>query len=105
MEQVRPAETRSVIGRQLSRQRRDNLFAIPGALLAEDVPANPVSDAPVKKYQLSIDGLGSAMARSVDEGSNIGDEDAGDLRRCVPAWLPELRWIGPAHLARTRQCT
>jgi transposase-like protein len=33
-----------------SRQRRDNLLAVPGALLAEDVPANPVSDAPVKKY-------------------------------------------------------
>src|ERR1035441_10759624 len=33
-----------------SRQRRDNLLVVPGALLAEDVPANPVSDAPVKKY-------------------------------------------------------
>src|ERR1035441_10504126 len=71
------SETSSGIGSQLSRQRADNLFAVPGALLAEIVPANPVSDVPVKKYQLSIDGLGSAMARSVDEGSNISDEGAG----------------------------
>jgi hypothetical protein len=91
VEQVRPAETCSVIGCQLSRQRRDNLFAVPGALLAEDVPANPVSDAPVKKYELSVDGLGSAMACSVDEGSNIGDEDTGDLRRNDPNSSPLAR--------------
>ena len=34
VEQVRPAETCSVIGSQLSRQRRDNLFAVSDALLA-----------------------------------------------------------------------
>ena len=86
VEQVWPAETCSVIGSQLSRQRRDNVFAVPGALLAEDVVANPVSDAPVKKYQLSIDGLGTAMACGVDEGS-------GNLRRHVLAWVGELRWL------------
>jgi hypothetical protein len=90
VEQVRPAETCSVIGSQLSRQRRDNLFAVPGELLAEDVPANLVSDAPGEKYQLSIDGLGSVMTSSVDEGSNIGDEGAGDLRCRVLAWVGEL---------------
>jgi hypothetical protein len=105
VEQVRPAETCSVIGSQLSRQRRDNLFALPGALLAEDIPANPVSDAPVEKYQLSIDGLGSAMACSVDERSKIGDESAGDLRRRALAWVGDLRRLEQAHLARTRLCT
>jgi hypothetical protein len=83
VEQVRSAETCSVIGSQLSRQRRDNLFAVLDALLAEDVPPNPVSDAPVKKYQLSIDGLGSTIGCTVDDGSNIGDEGAGDRRRVL----------------------
>jgi hypothetical protein len=47
MEQIRPAEARTMAGAQLSRQRRDNLLTIGCAFLAENILADSGAHLPV----------------------------------------------------------
>jgi hypothetical protein len=63
-----------VIGGQLSRQRRDYLFAIGGSLLSENVLSNPGTDSPVHQHEFGIHRLGDALPGGINQCPQIGKE-------------------------------
>jgi len=77
VKQVLTAESWAVAGGQLSRQCRDNLFAIFCACLAQNIMTNACSDVPIKKHKFSIHSLGNAALGRVYERPNVLKETGG----------------------------
>jgi len=71
MKEVLPAESRTVVSRQLSRQCRDNRFAILSSFPAENLRPQPCADAPVQKHQFGAQGLRGPLACSLNEATKF----------------------------------
>jgi hypothetical protein len=70
-----------VFGGQLSGQRPDNLLPVFGSLLAEDIPTDPLADAPVEQDQSRIHRTCSGVADLVDKRADVGQQFVRHGRR------------------------
>jgi hypothetical protein len=65
----------------LFRQRRDNLLAVPGSLLVQDVLADALADVPVEADKRRVDRPGGLLAGGLDQGADVTQQPVGvDLR-------------------------
>ena len=72
--QLALAPAPAIAERQLSRQRRDNLLAIVGALFPQYVLTNPLPDLPVEQRQLGVHRHGRPQPGAVDQLPDVDDE-------------------------------
>src|SRR5271157_2953632 len=70
-----------ILRRQLSRQRRDYLLAVPGPFLPEDVLPDTGADVPVEANQGRVDSAGGLLAGGLDQGPEVGQKPVGGNRQ------------------------
>jgi hypothetical protein len=81
MEKVLPAEAGTILSRQLSRQRRDNLVTVFRPGIAKDIAPNPAPNLPVEHHELRIDGSRHTKPSCFDQAPQVGGQIAENPRR------------------------
>ena len=67
-------EPGAILGRQLSRERRDNWFFTFGSHLAKDIAVNPDANLSIHHHEFCVYALFHANARRFDDWPHITDE-------------------------------
>src|ERR1035437_3722586 len=99
VEKVLAAEAGPIFGRQLSRQRRDNLISVFRPGIAEDIAPYPAPNLPVEHHEFRVDGSRHTKPSCFDQATQVSGQLAENSRRwrwALLALLPSLVCV--AHL-------
>ncbi len=79
--QAAAAEPLAIFSRQLRRQRRHNLLAVPRPLMVQRILPDPFADVPAKADQCGVDRPRRLFAGSLDERADVAQQPVGGNRR------------------------
>src|ERR1019366_1506617 len=88
VEKVLAAEAGPIFGRQLSRQRRDNLISVFRPGIAEDIAPYPAPNLPVEHHEFRVDGSRHTKPSCFDQATQVCGQLAENSRR----WRWARRW-------------